>query len=77
MTSHIVQSILLKREKFSKAEAFKWVREHGYKADKVDVTHDYYRFRQVEPSILHLLRPKTISLGDVGQMIVGYSTHEA
>ena len=49
MVSHVVQSVLLKRDKFSRKEAFDWIRAHGYKADKVDMTSEYYRFRQHEP----------------------------
>lgn len=74
--AYVVQSVLLHKSKFSKGEAFKWVREHGYKADKVDVTHDYYRFRQVEPIHSVALRYRTIPIGDVGQLVVIYAGPE-
>jgi len=74
--SYIVQSVLLKRDKFSKVEALQWIRSHGYSAGKIDVTPEYYRFRQVAPDILHLLRPNTIPLGDVGHLVVGYTGPE-
>ena len=71
--SYLVQSVLLKRNKFTKDEAFRWVKLHGYKHHKVDMTHDYYRFRQIDPELLHLYYFRTIPLGDVGELIVAYS----
>lgn len=72
MPGYVVQSVTLRREKFGKGEAFKWVRDHGYKADKVDVTPHYYRFRQVDPARLHGGRFRSISLGHDGHLIVFY-----
>jgi hypothetical protein len=74
--SYVVQSVLLNRDKFSKKEAFDWVREHGYKADKVDVTNEYYRFRQMNPDLLHLYYFRTIKLGDMGHLVVAYPGKE-
>ena len=71
--SYVVQSVLLKRNKFTKDEAFRWAKLHGYKLDKIDVTHDYYRFRQIDPELLQLYYFRTIPLGDVGELIVAYS----
>lgn len=76
MGNYTVQSILLRKDKFTKGEAFKWIRDHEYKADKIDVTPDYYRFRQYEPIHSVGLRYKTISLGDIGHLIVMYSGPE-
>jgi len=69
---YVIQSLSLRREKFSKGEAFKWIRDHGYKADKIDVGPHFYRFRQVDPDRLHGGRFRTIKLGDVGEMVVVY-----
>lgn len=74
--SYIVQSVLLKREKFSRDEAFKWIRKHGYKANKIDVTPEYYRFRQVEPVHSVSIRYRTIPLSDIGQLVVIYAGPE-
>lgn len=74
--SYIVQSVLLRRDKFSKAEALKWIRDHDYKAGKIDMTNDYYRFRQVEPVDSVAVRYRTISLGDIGQLVVLYAGPE-
>lgn len=72
MSHYVVQSLSLRRDKFSKGEAFAWVRKHGYKADKVDVGPHFYRFRQVNPERLAGGRFRTIALGDVAHMTVVY-----
>lgn len=70
---YIVQSVLLKRDKFTRHEAFAWIHDHGYKADKVDMTPEYYRFRQHTPMVSPHLRYKTIGLGDIGYLVMIYS----
>jgi hypothetical protein len=70
--SYVVQSILLRRDKFSKGDAFKWIRDHGYKATKVDVAPNFYRFRQQDPDRLRGGRFRTIGLGDKGEMVIAY-----
>ena len=70
--SYLVQSVTLRRDKMSKGEAYKWVRDHGYSAHKIDVTPHYYRFRQVDPERLRGGRFRSISLGDIGHLIVFY-----
>jgi hypothetical protein len=73
MTSYIVQSIQLSREKFGRREAFEWIHKHKYRADKVDMTPQYYRFRQVDPAMLHHGRFRTVELGDDGYMTLYYA----
>ena len=72
--SYIVQSVLLKRDKFSRREADRWIYDHDYKNTKVDVTPEYYRFRQVNPERLHGFRFRTINLGDDGNLIIAYGS---
>ena len=69
---HLIQSVQLRRDKFSKGEAFAWVRSHGYKANKVDITPHFYRFRQVDPERLRGGRFRTIDFGDVGHGTLVY-----
>jgi hypothetical protein len=69
---YAVQSVTLRRSKFSKGDAFAWVRDHGYKATKVDITPTFYRFRQMDPERLHGARVRTIDLGDVGHLLLAY-----
>ena len=69
---YIVQSLMLRRDKFTREEAFQWMRDHGYIASKVDVSPAYYHFRQVNSERLRAGRFRNIGLGDVGRMVVVY-----
>jgi hypothetical protein len=69
---YVIQSVQLRRDKFSKGEAFAWIRDHGYKADKVDVGPNFYRFRQVNPERLRGGRFRTLDFGDVGHATIFY-----
>ena len=71
--SYAVQSVQLRRDKFSKGEAFAWIRKHGYKAEKVDITPEFYRFRQIAPERLHGFRFRTVELGGDGYLTMVYS----
>jgi len=74
---YLVQSILLRRSRFTKPEAYHWVRSHDYSVRYgVDVTPEYYRFRQVPPERLAGFRFRTIPLGDDGYIVVAYSGPE-
>jgi hypothetical protein len=73
---YIVQSVVLKRSKMPKRDADRWIVEHGYKLSAPDITHDLYRYRQVDPARLHGFRFRTIDLGDIGHLIVAYSGPE-
>jgi len=59
---------------FSPEEAKRWILGHGYKLKKIDVSPEYYRFRQEEPKHLELLgfRARTQPLGNVGYLILFY-----
>ena len=69
---YLIQSVALRRDKFSKASASAWMRDHGYSATKIDVTPSFYRFRQIDPERLAGGRFRTIGLGEVGQMTISY-----
>jgi hypothetical protein len=51
MTS-VVQSVLLNKDKFTLRKAIDWIIEHNYKVKKIDVTENYFRFRQISPVTL-------------------------
>ena len=70
----IVQSVILKKSMLSLEEAKDWILRHGYKVKKVDITPEYWRFRQVDPKHLQLLgyRARAQPLGDVGYLILFY-----
>ena len=70
--TYVIQSIALRRDAFSKDEAVRWIRDHGYSAPKVEVTPHLFRFRQVDPERLHGGRFRTIDLGEVGTLTLVY-----
>lgn len=72
MGHYIVQSVSLRRSKFSKGDAFAWVRDHGYSASKVDIGPQVFRFRQVDPERLQGGRFRTLDLGEVGTLTLVY-----
>jgi hypothetical protein len=70
--SYVIQSVQLRRDKFTKGQAYQWMREHGYKTMKVDVAPNFYRFRQMDPDRLKGGRFRTIDFGDVGHATIVY-----
>ena len=48
----ILQTVLVPRRIFGIFEAIGWCREHKYKVTKLDMTKDYFHFRQTKPSLL-------------------------
>jgi len=67
---YIIQSIILRKDRFTQREAERWIREHNYKLTKPDITRDFYRFRQHTP--LPNVHYRTVELGKDGEMIIGY-----
>ena len=67
-----VQTVLLRRSKFTEQEAKKWIKEHGYHLTMPDVTAHYFRFRQHKPFPSLMGRERMIPLGDVGYLGVYY-----
>ncbi len=49
MRKSVVQSVLIPRRFFTIGAAQKWLRENGYTFIKLDLTQNYYRFRQIPP----------------------------
>ena len=69
---YIIQSILLRRDKFSKGGAYEWMREHHYPIHKIDIGPSFYHFRLHDPDRLHGGQFRTIHLGDKGEMRIVY-----
>ena len=69
---YVIQSVAVRRDKMNKGEAFQWIRDHGYKADKVDVTPEFFRFRQMDPDRLRAGRFRTVEFGDVALATIVY-----
>jgi hypothetical protein len=49
--TEIIQSILISKN-VNIHDAIKWILQHDYKALKIDITDNFYRFRQVNPNKL-------------------------
>ena len=47
-----IQSILFNQKYFTISQAINWLDEHNYKHYKIDITTNFIRFRQIEPSTL-------------------------
>ena len=45
----LVQSVVFPKDKFTQGEALRWLIDHGYKHEKIDITPNTYRFRQHNP----------------------------
>jgi hypothetical protein len=50
--THIIQSVLIEKNKYDLIDALLYILKHKYKANKIDESNNYFRFRQVEPLIL-------------------------
>jgi hypothetical protein len=64
---YIVQSVIFDKDKHSITESKKWLRTNGYVAPKVDRSDGFYRFRQIEPSVVDnegFTEYRTKELGD-------------
>ena len=46
----LISTILFDKRRWSVPKAKKWLASHGYSSRKVDVTTNYYRFRQHVPN---------------------------
>ena len=58
-----VQSILIPTDRYTLSQSKKWVKDYKFLASKVDVTGQYYRFRQFNPLSSKKYRNKTIGDG--------------
>ena len=47
-----IQSILFNRKYFTPLQAINWLDENNFKHYKIDITINFIRFRQIEPSTL-------------------------
>lgn len=58
-----IQSLLCSKSRFETAgDAAIWAREHQFRADKVDTTAKFYRFRQLDPARCQSGTERTITL---------------
>lgn len=70
---YVPQNVSLRRDRFTKGEAYAWIRSHGYKPIKeVHISPHFYQFRLVDPERLRGARFRTIDLGKEGHLVVAY-----
>lgn len=50
--THIIQSVIINKNKYELIDAILYILKNNYKANKIDETNNYYRFRQIEPLLL-------------------------
>lgn len=58
-----VQTILISKHLYSLRKAMEWIALHGYHYKKVDITNNYYRFRQIPPKKSYKYFSKTVTKG--------------
>ena len=68
----LVQTVLLRRSKFTQESARAWIKKHGYHLTMPDITPNYYRFRQFPPPPSLMGRERMVSLGDIGMLGIYY-----
>jgi len=56
-----VQSVIFNKNKFTLKSATKWIMNHGYTIGRVDITKNYFRFRQFNPHKNKKYRIKTLT----------------
>jgi hypothetical protein len=68
----MIQSILIPTEYYTYTQALNWLIKHNYydTSMKVDITSNYYRFRQHNPT--NYAKYRTIELKDKVKLILEY-----
>jgi hypothetical protein len=57
------QSVLIPRSSFSLLKAKDWVQGNGFKIKKIDITSNFFRFRQMQPTHKGFYSMKTLPNG--------------
>jgi len=63
-----IQSVIFNKHHYTFNDAKKFVKKNGYKIGRIDITKNYYRFRQLEPKYLlqqnyNKIRTKKLNAG--------------
>jgi HK97 family phage prohead protease len=69
--SMVIQSLIFVKEMFTKEEAIKWAKDHGFKFEGVDETEDSYRIRQENPEDFKPNSFRTIDITKGVQAVIG------
>lgn len=46
----MIQSVLLSKKYFTFRKSLDWIKSNGFKSYKVDITNNFFRYRQFDPS---------------------------
>jgi len=52
MSDYKVQSVIIDKDKYTLQKAIEFLHRNNFKYNKVDITKNLYRFRQIEPAKL-------------------------
>lgn len=66
-----IQTLVLSQQLFNERQAIGWVKRHGFRVTKVDVTANNYRFRQHPPTNFEAGSFRTIRLRAGVQAVIG------
>ena len=50
--SYKIQNVVFNKHNYTFHEAKTFIKKNGYKIGRIDITKNYYRFRQLEPTYL-------------------------
>lgn len=67
----VVQSVLIPKNKFTLEKAKKYIKDNNYKLKKIDITNNYYRFRQEDPEKFDEKKYFTKEINDGIKLIIG------
>ena len=62
-TAGKIQTVLIPKEDFTLLEALQWLDDHNYAHKKVDITENFWRFRQMTPAKGGRYETKTLPNG--------------
>ncbi len=60
-----IQSVLFSKEHYTRRTANKWIKDNNFINKKVDITKNWYRYRQFTPKPNYKYRMKKINKGKI------------
>ena len=55
MDNYKIQSVLINNNIYTLDEATQWIKDNKFKIKQIDITDNYYRFRQLNPKYIERL----------------------
>jgi hypothetical protein len=66
-----VQSLLLPKSRFNRAQAKAWAKSHGYKSATIEEGKTYWRIRQYNPGNFSKMRTMTLDAKSGVKAVIG------